>query len=304
MYFACFEIVGTEKYLEDDIVSFEFIDGRMYMMPVQFGPVCGPRANPDGNRFIYDQPQESTQHMLVYETDGAKIERFLPKGFELEAPYVIVTHKMHRNLAWLAGHGYNVCTFDVPVIYQGKTETIKGLFLLNIWENHADPIICGREQLGYSKIFSSISDLDDYHGKSRSVLSSWDFQFLELNFDFSQSVEDTEELMHILNDPERKGKLHYKYFPRTGDGFISADVEYVTISPSPTIFPPDVERMPPAETACGTGSLTWNIPEWKDMPTQYHIVQALASLDVKRVIGAYRKHVFHLADVYDQRIVD
>ena len=62
--------------------------------------------------------------------------------------------------------------------------------------------------------------------------------------------------------------------------------------------------MPPAEVAYGTGSLKWNVPEWADMPTQYHIVQALASLEVKRIVGACRKHVFHLADVYDQRIVE
>ena len=285
-------------------MSFEFIDGRMYMMPVQFGPVCGPRANPEGKRFIYDEPQESTQHILVYETDGEKLAQYLPHGFELEAPYVIITHKMHRNLPWLAGHGYNVCTFDVPVIYHGDKETVKGLFLLNIWENHADPILCGREQLGYSKIFADISDLEGYHGRTRSVLTSWDFQFLELNFDFSAPDEGTDELRHIIGDPSRQGKLHYKYFPRTGGGFSQADVAYVTLSPSPTVFPPDVQKMPPAEVAYGTGSLKWNVPEWADMPTQYHIVQALASLEVKRIVGACRKHVFHLADVYDQRIVE
>lgn len=284
-------------------MSFEFIPGRMYMMPVQFGPVCGPRANENGERFIYDGPQESTQHILVYETDPAKLNALLPKGFSLDAPYVIITHKMHRNLPWLAGNGYNVCTFDVPVIYHGRSETIKGLFLLNIWENHADPILFGREQLGYSKLFCDITDLNPYHGVSRSVLSSWNFQFLELSFDFSEAVPENCELKALLNDPEREGKLHYKYFPRTGNGFSEADVEYVTLTPSPAVFPPDVAKMPPAETACGSGTLKWHIPEWKDMPTQYHIVRALAGLDVKRIVGAYKKHVFHLADVYDQRIV-
>lgn len=285
-------------------MHFEFIPGRMYMMPVQFGPVCGPRANEQGERFIYDDPQESTQHFLVYETDPKKLEALLPEGFELEAPYVIVTHKMHRNLAWLAGNGYNVCTFDVPVVYHGAKETVKGLFLLNIWESHADPILCGREQLGYSKIFCDIPDLNAYHGVSKSVLSSWNFPFLELSFDFSGEIPENSALDAILSDPQRKGKMHYKYVPHTGNGFSEADVAYVTLSPTPTVFPPDVAKMPPAETAYGKGALKWNIPAWKDMPTQYHIVRALADLDVLRVVGAYRKHVFHLADVYDQRVVE
>lgn len=45
----------------------------------------------------------------------------------------------------LAGHGYNVTTFNVPVTYCGTNDEIKGQYQLAIWENHADPIICGRE---------------------------------------------------------------------------------------------------------------------------------------------------------------
>lgn len=39
------------------------------------------------------------------------------------------------------------------------------------------------------------------------------------------------------------------------------------------------------------------------MPTQYHIVQGLASLPVLRVIGAAAAQTKHYNDVYDQRIV-
>lgn len=59
----------------------------------------------------------------------------------------------------LAGHGYNVTTFNVPVTYCGTNDEIKGQYQLAIWENHADPIICGREQLGYSKIYADITDI-------------------------------------------------------------------------------------------------------------------------------------------------
>ena len=124
---------------------FRFEEDGMYQMPVHFGPCCGPRRGPDGERLYKKGSQESTQHMIVYETDAKAVSRYLPEGFSVRMPYIIITHKMHRNLPWLAGHGYNVTTFNVPVTYCGTNDEIKGQYQLAIWENHADPIICGRE---------------------------------------------------------------------------------------------------------------------------------------------------------------
>ena len=111
----------------------------MYQMPVHFGPCCGPRRGPDGERLYKKGSQESTQHMLVYETDAKAVSRYLPEGFSVRMPYIIITHKMHRNLPWLAGHGYNVTTFNVPVTYCGTNDEIKGQYQLAIWEKSCRP---------------------------------------------------------------------------------------------------------------------------------------------------------------------
>ncbi len=282
---------------------FRFEDGRMYQMPVHFGPCCGPRSGPDGQRLFALGPQESTQHILVYETDPAALERVLPEGFSVRQPYVIVTHKMHRNLPWLAGHGYNVTTFNTPVTYQGREETIHGQYQLAIWENHADPIICGREQLGYAKIFADIEDIHTCRGLSRASLSSWGFRFVELEFDSARAPEDPELLQSILFDPENEGLLHYKYVPHTGDGFSAADVSYVTLSPKQYPLPEDLPPLPPQDRSWCSGSLTWHVPSWEDMPTQYHVVRGMASLPVVRYVGATRVWLKHWNDVYDQRPV-
>lgn len=73
-------------------------------------------------------------------------------------------------------------TFNVPVTYHGQKETITGNYQLAIWENHADPIICGREQLGYSKIFADIEDVHRNQSFETAALSSWGFKFLDLDF--------------------------------------------------------------------------------------------------------------------------
>ena len=282
---------------------FRFEEGRMYQMPVHFGPCCTPRQDPEGKRVCSYGPQESALHTLVCQTEGAAVERFLPEGFSLRRPYLFFTHKMHRNLPWLAGRGYNVVTCNVPVTYTGTRETVWGQYQLAIWESHADPILCGREQLGYSKLYAEIEDLHAFQGVASAALSSWGFRFLELRFDRNRPPEDAPLLEALLSDPENEGLLHYKYIPRTGDGFSQADAAYVTLTPKVFSPPPGLPALPPPERTLCSGGLEWHTPEWRDMPTQYHIVQGLASLPVLRVIGAAAAQTKHYNDVYDQRIV-
>ena len=282
---------------------FRFQPGRTYQMPVHFGPCCGPRSGPLGERFFADGPQTSIQHSLVYETSPQLLENYLPEGFSLRSPHVIVTHKMHRDLPWLAGRGYNVVTFNTPVTYRGQKETITGRYQLAIWENHADPILCGREQLGYSKLYAEIEDLHTFREWSSAQLSSWGFPFLELRFRRQQPPAGEDALLPFVSDPEDQGLLHYKYIPHTGDGFSAADTAYVTLSPSGFVPPEGLPPLPPPERHWCTGSLSWQIPSWEDMPTQYHVVQGLAALPILRVLGGWSITLQHYNDVYDQRPV-
>lgn len=284
---------------------FQFEKNGMYQMPVHFGPCCGPRRGPDGKRFYEKGPQESTQHTLVYETDPEVLKMYLPEGFLLRRPYVIVIHKMHRNLPWLAGHGYNVTAFNVPVTYYGQKETVIGNYQLAIWENHADPIICGREQLGYSKIFADIEDIRKNSNVETAALSSWGFKFLNLKFRFNEKPNENnlKELKSVLFDPENEGLLHYKYIPHSEAGFNIPDVCYVALTPNNFKIPDNTKPLPAPERIWCQGELQWSIPRWEDMPTQYHIVQGLASLPVIRYIGASRVYLQHYNDVYHQRAV-
>lgn len=131
----------------------------------------------------------------------------------------------------LAGHGYNVTTFNVPVTYCGTNDEIKGQYQLAIWENHADPIICGREQLGYSKIYADITDICEEEDGTYAALSSWNFEFLKLHFKMDEKPDDLSEMQKVLFDEENEGIMHYKYIPHSEAGFNKADVQYVTITP-------------------------------------------------------------------------
>lgn len=285
-------------------MSYTRDDSRMYQMPIHFGPCVTPRQNPQGQRFIYDQATDLTKHTIVYETDPEQLSALLPQGFTLTAPYVIINMNMLRNIAWLAGHGYNLTGVSVPVCFHGKQGDVEGSLLLVMWENHADPIITGREQLGYSKIFATIDDIHTYGTVSKTALTSWGFRFLELDFDSSVQPAYPDELKAVLNNPNSKGIMHYKYIPHTGEGFTKADVECVCLNPKAAKLPDDVKKYPADELTYMGGQVRWNIPTWEDMPTQYHVVQALGSLPVKRILGAVRSVGYTLGDLYGQTVIE
>jgi len=284
-------------------MSYEFEEGKMYMMPVHFGPAVTPRNNINNERFIYDQPTTITNHTLVYESDPTQLEKLLPPGFTLTAPYVVVNMNMLRNLAWLAGNGYNLVGVAIPAEYKGQEEKINGRLLMVMWENHADPILTGREQLGYSKIFCDISDIATYNNISRTKMSSWGFQFCEMTFDKNQEPENLDELKSVLNNPKSDGIMHYKYFPRTGDGFSKADVQYVCLNPSNAKLPDDVKKYPVNDPVYCKGTIEWRIPTWEQMPTQHRVVEGLGGLEIKRYVGAVATTNYSLGDLYSQRII-
>lgn len=286
-------------------MSFQMDRQKMYVMPIQFGPCLGPRQNSEGKRYLYEYPRTVVNHTLVYESVSEAIEPFLPPRVTLDSPYVIINHRMNRNLSWLAGHGYNLISVRVPATFHGEEEQAKGYFMLSIWENETDPIIFGREQLGYCKTFADISDVSepDNEGCTRASADSWGFRFLELEFQWNQGTPAQKELHDLMYDPTRQGDMNYKYIPQTGDGFTGCDAAYMTLTPKVTSYPEDVQTFPSPEIVYGSGTLVWHRPRWEDMPTQFRIVQGLESLPVKRFLGAYRTTAQSLNDSFDQRIV-
>lgn len=286
-------------------MSFQMDRSKMHIMPIYFGPCLGPRQNQNGERYLYDYPREVTNHTLVYESEASLLQSLLPPCVTLDSPHVIINHRMNRNLSWLAGHGYNLVSVRVPVTFHGREETVKAFFMLAIWENEADPIIFGREQLGYCKTYAEIEDMtaDESGCRAHAEASSWGFRFLEMDFDLTAAAPCQDELHGILYDGQRAGDLNYKYIPKTGGGFLESDAEYMTLTPKVTEYPKDVPTFPAPETVYCAGSLKWHRPRWEDMPTQFRIVQGLDDLPVLKVLGAVKTTVQSLNDSFSQRIV-
>ena len=250
----------------------------LYMMPAHFGATCGPRQTPDGGRYINHPPQKQRKLIVSFLTDAASLEKMLPPGFSLFGdPVVSVEMTELRDIAWLAGRGYNYLGVAFPASYAGASGRTDGLFLSVIWENLADPIITGREQLGYSKIFADIGDMQEQDGKITST-ASWDgFEFVCLSASCDSLTEVDPATLSGVRPGE--GILHHKYIPETGGVWESADADYVTLSPWQW-DELDALDHPPAVpiVRVGEGEVAFREATWEQMPTQFRIVNALAKL--------------------------
>lgn len=110
---------------------------------------------------------------IVYDCDRASLQALLPTGYEIDrgvTQTTVLFEAMNlRNLPWLAGRGESVCcswritradggkrlgynTLGVyvnDVVCTISKQPVKASYLLVLFENFCDPIVTGREELGF-----------------------------------------------------------------------------------------------------------------------------------------------------------
>lgn len=278
-------------------MSYRLDSALLQMMPTHFGAHCGPRQTPDGGRYINDPPQEQTRYAVSFLSCTRQLNALLPEGFEAEGePVVTVEMAMLRNIPWLAGRGYNILGVRFPAAHRGKAGRTAGLFVPVLWENRAEPIITGREQLGFNKIFADIDDVAQ-DGDQARCRASWDgFEFVSMLL--QGLVKAPEALVRAqLSTRPGEGLLHFKYIPATGGGWTGADAAYATLSPWDWRGDADnTPDDPPPEVWIGGGEVTFHRALWEQMPTQHRIVNALADLDIVEPRGATMMRLFDRND--------
>jgi hypothetical protein len=270
--------------------------GKMYRMPTHFGPRSGPRQGPGGRVFENRDTPKSTEVAVSFLSDGEQLLEMLPERFELAGePVVTVTASYRTEIEWLAGRGYNTLGVSFPATFHGEQDTATGSFLTVLWENLADPIITGREELGFSKVYCELPEPVVLHGEYH-VHASWlGFRFLDLTVRALRQ-QTPSEINAAAQVQRSDGLLHYKYLPRTGE-WGTADAAYVTLTPAAT--PNRIVR----ERWVGEGAVRFHRARWEDMPTQYNIVNAFAALTVREYRGASVTRSVGGKDLSDQHIL-
>ena len=275
-------------------MAYAFQRGKMYRMPTHFGPLMGPRQGPDGRKFACEDNPKNTSISVSFLSNAAQLEALLPDCFELDGrPVVTVYATYMKEIEWLAGRGYNILGVAFPAVFKGKEDRVRGPFLSVLWENLCDPIITGREELGFSKIYCELPEPRITRSEAQGVAGWLGFNFLDL------SVANLAPPSG--NQPPEKGAkvdgtLHYKYMPRTGE-WGTADIAY------PVITPAAGGHRKVEEHLIGDGRVTWNRARWEDLPTMYNIVNALADLEVVKYLGGSLTRTIGGKDLSDQRIL-
>ena len=277
-------------------MPYQFDPDMMYRMPTHFGPRTGPRRGPDGQKFQCIDNPRSTTFSVSFLSDSQQIESYLPPGFALDGePVVTVSASYMTEIEWLAGRGYNVLGVSFPVRFDGAIDQVRGSLLTVLWENLTDPILTGREEIGFSKIYCELPYPTHLRGEHHLIASWLGFKFLDIY------VNDLRELSReeIDNRAQRQtgdGTLHYKYQPRTGE-WGTADVSYPVLTPA---YTPNRRVL---EQHVGDGRLQFHSATWEDMPTQYNIVNAFAGLQIREYRGASLTKTVGGKDISDQRIL-
>ncbi len=270
-------------------MSYTFRSDRTYRMPTHFGPLPGPRQAPSGGSHALDETQKTTLIWASFEADREHITTLLPGGFEpLDTADLTVEIKNMANIGWLAGRGYSVATITTGVRRLASDDgyPAEGRFKLVLWENHADPIITGREELGYPKVFGDITDIVISADHAHASVSWGGYTFLEL---------DVRDITSVSTPQPGGDSFHLKYIPRTG-GY-GHDLAQTVLTPSgqgPLVVD---------ERLGGVGSLTIAPATWEQLPTLVTIVNALADVTVGACLGAGLTRTTGTTDLRDQIVI-
>ncbi|MEJ1975562.1 MAG: acetoacetate decarboxylase family protein [Acetobacteraceae bacterium] len=260
-------------------------------MPTHFGPAPGPRQLPDG---IVADPKRSPRRLSVavrFLTDAALLERHLPEGFTLAGePVVTVEFHYMTEIDWLAGRGYTMIHVGWPATFTGQQARATGRFLAVVWENLADPIITGRDEIGHPKLYAEIAEPRLWDGAQTCAAGWMGFRFLDL------AVSDLREAPGPSSGDLSDGTLMLKYVPRTA-AWGEAELHQVTLTPAAD---PDrtIERY-----QTGAGAVRFHRAAWSDLPTMHHVVNALAALPVIEQRGGSVIHARGGKSYRDQRVL-
>lgn len=200
--------------------------------------------------------------------------------------YVTFSQTSLKGLDWLAGGGYNHMGLYIHGIEYKKPngEALKGSYLPVLFEDFADPIISGREEIGFPKVFSSI-DVNKRQ-ESHYVSTSWRgavWGRMTLT-GLKEAKHDPEQ--STTASPTDEGLLVHRYMPRVGnDQRGKPEAEYpvfVNFGQEQVTVPSRINRVLKAEHA----DLHIDGLDWNQLPTLHHIISRLVEIPIYEVVEA------------------
>lgn len=258
-----------------------------------FGPLPGPRQDASGNSHT-ESLRDSTKTIMtvLFKTSGTLLRNLLPNDrYYFESKDTVAKASLSleslQNMAWLGGGGYELLALYIHgVCYKGSDGRVrKGNYCPIMFENLADPIVTGREELGIPKVFSDI-EMSKNATSCRAEMSWRGAHWGTLELTGLQATE---------RDPTKvdggEGLLVHKYIPSPEIGKPDADYDILHLhDPRPLVK--SVLTADPKTARLGIHDLGQ-----KSLPTLHPIISRLAELPILEVVGASVKEVQGVADL-------
>jgi len=231
---------------------FKIDDNKCYKMPVHF---TGYDFDPAETFY-----RDVVSITYTCTTDGDRLADYLPEGFELLRPEMVIGYAQNRECDWLAGASYNLIYVSIPARFQGQQDRVEGGYILVMWENKTHPILGGREETGIPKIPADIEDLHKIQQKYFTNASYEGNTFLRLELTDAQPMD----AMPLSAD---RALMNWRYIPNAGGPGAALS--------QPILYP---QRTEFASAWVGKGTVQWTQLTWEQNPMQWHIIKALAEL--------------------------
>lgn len=279
-----------------------------YRMPVVFGPFPGPRQSTTGYKRNLSQ-STSLEAYVTYRTTREAVQSMLPDFIKFQdsssssSVYLTVSTKTLGNLDWLGNRHYNVYSYFIHGVqfFDPHTQRLyTGTFLPVLWEDMADPIISGREELGFPKLYAGIDIAFDQMKRYDATLSWQGTTFS--NFSISGLQEDKFPKVAGLAPKEAgvdDGLFIYRHFPSTGQPGTTETQSLVWVDwkAEQAICQSSVMR----KWTGSAGEVKWSEGTWSQLPTLHHIIKRLAAVEQGEIYASGVVQKFGVSDFSSAR---
>lgn len=290
-----------------------------FRSPFGFGASPGPRrplgmqsANSNIQQLRQAKPETYQTLSVRFKTSRTYLENLLPPGFAFTSPGTLAAASIScttlDGLTWLAGGGYSHCGLYIHGVNYTKTDGSKifGTYLAVLFENLADPIITGRDELGMPKLFCDIEA--SVQGDNASIFLAWrGTRFGQINVTGLATPQPTppapepaQRMPGPPPPPPEQGQFWHRFVPSVNEpGKVDAD--YPVFNPNPE---PAQGEAAPSTLSSANASVQFDEGDWTSLPTLHHVAKGLAELPVYRVEQAKLVRGMGVGDISGARRIE
>ena len=280
-----------------------------WRQPTVFGPLPGPRQDFKGLPYSIQIPPSTLVSTIKFRTSATLLRNLFPDpSYSFSKTDTVATASFSvqtlKNMPWLAGGSYDLIAFAIHgVQYTERSGKVtRGSFCPVLFENLADPILSGREELGFPKLFSDISIVDE-NGR-REVSVSWrgaGWAKLSWNGIEKQAGQVNGDIyQHDHPAEETEGLFVHKYIPASDVNDRKqqrADADYNVYIPGYT------DGSSGSTTVSKAADAEFEISNlgFQKLPTIHHIIERLAEVPCFEVVEATVTEADEVADLSNAR---